>query len=117
MKSSSEFPEILVTWQKVDFRKWIDGLNAVVQYELKRRSSEKVLFVFISKCRRKVKALYWDQTGFAVWYKRLESGKFRVPKKGEKTMIVTHREFELFLEGYDILKLTPNKKLSEARTC
>lgn len=115
MKRPADFPKVYITWRKVDFRKWIDGLCAVVQHEIKQGPTDRTLFVFISRCRGKMKALYWDETGFAIWYKRLESGKFKVPRKGESSITVSPREFEMFLDGYDVVKQKPHRKIFDIR--
>lgn len=63
----------------VDFRKAINGLAAMVEDELLLMSG--ALFVFCNKGRDKLKILYWDKTGFALWHKRLEKDKFRWPSE------------------------------------
>ncbi|MBS9834889.1 IS66 family insertion sequence element accessory protein TnpB [Vibrio alginolyticus] len=35
------------------------------------------MFLFTNKQRDKIKVLYWDKTGFALWYKRLEKAKYK----------------------------------------
>ena len=54
-----------------DMRKNIDGLSSLVMSHLKVDVKTPGLFVFFNKRRDKVKILYWDRSGFAVWYKRL----------------------------------------------
>ncbi|MGR3983529.1 IS66 family insertion sequence element accessory protein TnpB [Pseudoalteromonas sp. 1181_04] len=56
----------------VDFRKSIDGLVAIVEGELERDAYTGALFLFCNKAKDKLKLVYWDKTGFALWYKRLE---------------------------------------------
>ena len=56
----------------VDFRKSINGLIVVVEQQMQLSPFQDALFVFCNKKRDKVKILYWDRTGFALWYKRLE---------------------------------------------
>lgn len=64
----------------VDMRKAIDGLSYLVEPLLAQKPASGNLFVFVARDRSKVKILYWDRTGFALWYKRLERGRFRHPR-------------------------------------
>ena len=63
----------------VDMRKAIDGLSYLVEPLLAQKPASGNLFVFVARDRSKVKILYWDRTGFALWYKRLERGRFPAP--------------------------------------
>lgn len=54
----------------VDFRNSINGLIVVVEQDVNLSPFHDALFVFCNKKRDKVKILYWDKTGFALWYKR-----------------------------------------------
>jgi transposase len=56
----------------VDFRNAINGLVALVEDELNSDAYTGALFVFYNKAKDKLKILYWDKTGFALWQKRLE---------------------------------------------
>jgi transposase len=60
-------------------RKSFDGLSALVAGALELDPLSGHLFVFINKRRDRIKILYWDRDGLAVWAKRLESGTFRIP--------------------------------------
>ncbi|WP_341317481.1 IS66 family insertion sequence element accessory protein TnpB [Paraburkholderia sp. IMGN_8] len=63
----------------VDLRKAIDGLSYLVEPLLAQNPASDNLFVFVGRDRSKVKVLYWDRTGFALWYNRLERGRFVWP--------------------------------------
>jgi transposase len=90
----------------VVFIKSIDGLSLLVQEVLKRNVFGSHLFLFVSRDKRKVKCLYWDQTGFAIWYKRLERDRFPVPRRREDLTIELKREqLEWLLSGVDLWKI------------
>ncbi|WP_435274016.1 IS66 family insertion sequence element accessory protein TnpB [Psychrobium sp. nBUS_13] len=94
----------------VAFRKQIDGLAAIVELTMKESLSSGALFVFCSKQRNKLKLLYWDKTGFCLWYKRLEKDKFKWPKKHEPTAIKIDEEQLLWLlRGFDISAIKPHR--------
>jgi transposase len=54
------------------------------------------VFVFFNRRRDQVKALWWDETGWAIWYKRLERGTFR---PGEQHGSISPAELSMILEG------------------
>lgn len=93
----------------VDFRKSINGLSVLVEQAMGLSPFTPSLFVFCCRRRRKVKVLYWDQSGFCLWYKRLEREHFKWPRaSSDVVMSLTGEQFDWLLRGLDIAKLTPH---------
>jgi transposase len=70
---------------------------------------------FASRDRKKIKILYWDRTGFALWSKKLEKEKFPWPKKfAEAVVKVGPRELSWLLDGYEFWKMKPHEELQYA---
>lgn len=116
MRDLSTFTEIYVSRSFVDFRKSIDGLSQVVQQELKLAPFSGALFVFMSRRKNRVKILYWDRTGFALWYKRLEEAKFAWPMTTESVVKLTREQLEWLLSGVDIWKIKTHAELRYENT-
>jgi transposase len=110
MRDVGSFDGIFLYVGRVDFRKWIDGLSSVVMYEMSQSVTENCLYVFVSNCRRKLKIMYWDKTGYAVWYKRLETEKFPRISSDKKSLSLSIAELKFFLEGGDFSKIKKHKK-------
>lgn len=72
--------KIYVSTQVIDARKSIDGLCALITEGFGDNPQCGSLFVFFNKTRDKVKIIWWDANGFILHYKRLEKGRFVVPK-------------------------------------
>ncbi len=112
MKSADKFDSIFIYNGKVDFRRSIDGLSTMVQEELKMDVFQNSLFLFFNKNKNKLKILYWDKSDFALWCKRLEEERFKIPKNIEGSHLsLTYKELEWLLEGYDIAKKKPHQEL------
>jgi len=68
---------------------------------------------FCNKQRSQLKVLYWDQTGFALWQKRLEKAKFKWPRKmTDPTITLTHEQWLWLLRGFDITKINSHDVLT-----
>lgn len=88
-----------------DMRKSFDSLHALVRDHLELDAYAGHLFVFASRRRDRVKILYWDRDGFAIWSKRLEEGTYAVPFAGEaeeKRREITAQELGALLSGIDL---------------
>jgi transposase len=88
-----------------DMRKSFDSLHALVREHLELDAYGGHLFVFTSRRRDRVKILYWDRDGFALWSKRLEEGTYAVPLgdgAGERRQEITAQELGALLSGIDL---------------
>lgn len=64
------------------------------------------LFVFRSRRGDRLKILIWDRDGFLLWYKRLESGVFKLPRvEGARSLELRASELAMVLDGIDVSKL------------
>ena len=104
MLSISGQVKVFLAAQPTDMRKSFDTLAALVQEVLKLDPLSGHLFVFRGKRADRVKVLYWDTHGYAIWYKRLESGNFRFPRCEDDTASVTisATDLAMLLDGVDL---------------
>jgi transposase len=92
---------VYLATKPADMRKSFDGLFALASgLDLDPLSGH--LFVFVNKRRDRVKVLYWDRDGLAVWAKRLERGTFRIPTAGADRVEMTTAELAALLAGIDL---------------
>ena len=94
----------------VDFRKAINGLSVIVSDSMDLPLFELGLFVFCNRTRTQLKLLYWDQTGFALWQKRLEKDKFKWPRRQpNEIVVVNHEQWQWLLRGLDFTTIKPHQ--------
>jgi len=96
-----------------DMRKSFDGLHALVRDYLEMDAFAGHLFVFASRRRDRVRILYWDRDGFAIWSKRLEEGTYAVPlsdSADEHRREITARELGALLSGIDLSQAQRRKR-------
>jgi transposase len=96
-------PRILIWRQPVDMRKSFDGLVGVVRSHLGEDPLSGSLFVFVNRRGNYLKLVYWDRTGFALFAKRLERGRFAIPGQDE-TQQLSEEQFRLILDGITLGK-------------
>ena len=97
-------PVIYLHRDAVDFRKSINGLVVVVEQQLELSPLSDALFIFSNKKRDKLKILYWDKTGFALWYKRLKKQRFKWPSHTEEASLsLSEQQLHWLLGGYDVI--------------
>jgi transposase len=95
-----------------DMRKSFDGLQAMVTQALQLDPFAGHLFVFANRRRDRVKILYWDRDGFAVWAKRLEEGTYAMPfqDNGQPKREITAQELGAILSGIDLSQAKRRKR-------
>ena len=96
-----------------DMRRSFDGLHALVREHLELDAFGGHLFVFASRRRDRIKILYWDRDGFALWSKRLEEGTYAVPfgdGDAERRRETTAQELAALLSGIDLERTTRRKR-------
>jgi transposase len=93
-----EARRILAYRRPVDMRKSFDGLIGLVQSTLQEDALSGSLYVFFNRRATLVKLVYWDRTGFCIFAKRLEHGRFSLPGDA-MTHELSARAFELLLDG------------------
>lgn len=94
---------IFVAVQPVDMRRSFDGLAAIARDVLGQDPFSGHLFVLFGRSRDRVKILFWDRSGFWLHCKRLEAGRFALPKANENgTLELDGAQLALILEGLDL---------------
>jgi transposase len=96
---------LFVATQPVDGRKGADSLMVLVRDVFQQDPLSGHLFVFFSKRRDRVRLVYWDRGGFAMWTKRLEKGRFCPTFSADGKLgasVIEAAELALIVEGIDL---------------
>jgi transposase len=109
---------ILVCTKHADMRRSFDGLAALVREYLGVDPLSGHLFVFRNRRGDRVKLLYWDEDGYAIWYKRLEEGVFAFPDAthrsgvpgGEHGLPMRAADLAMLLDGVDLASVRRGKR-------
>jgi transposase len=98
--------------QAVDMRRSYDGLHAIVQSEFARDIRQGDYFMFINRRRDRLKIIWWDRDGLAIFMKRLESGSIQRPlaEENSKSLIIDHAQLSMLLTGIDVSNIKRRKR-------
>jgi transposase len=103
---------IFLCCDNTDMRKSFDSLSAMVKSIIHQNPLSGHIFVFCNRRADRLKLLYWDRDGFAIWYKRLEKGTFSLPQINDDSCIIEHRQLMMMLEGVDISSVRFEKRFA-----
>jgi transposase len=96
---------IFLCTEPADMRKNINGLSGLVRKSMTLDPLSGHLFVFRNQRGDRLKVLYWDSDGFAIWYKMLQRGTFRFPdltNYSSAGLEIDHSTLRLILDGIDL---------------
>ena len=87
--------------QPCDMSKSDDGLQALARHAMGLNPLDGALYVFVNRRGSQLKCLYFDRSGFCIWGKRLESGKFIGDWSAVRTREMDWTGLKLLIEGLE----------------
>jgi transposase len=96
-------------------RRGFDGLSIMVEKILKQDPFSGHLFVFRNRRMNRIKVLYWDRDGFALWYKRLEKGTIRFSANLSDGAELRATDLAMLLDGIDPTKVKRRQRYSRTK--
>lgn len=95
-----------------DMRKGFDGLMRLAAEQAARDVLQGGLFIFVNRRRDRVKLLWWDDDGLAIWYKRLEAGTFELPSVNDDAshVVLSAADLGLLLGGIELASVRRRKR-------
>lgn len=102
---------IFLCTRSTDLRKSFDGLSGLVQECFSQDLLTGHLFLFLNRRRDRIKILYFDRDGLAIWYKRLETGSFQMPRVAAGGGIeIQPAQLAMLLSGIDLHSARQRKR-------
>jgi transposase len=105
---------IYVALEPVDMRFGYERLGGFVREKMQAEPRSRALFVFVGKRGHTMKALTWDGSGVIVVHKKLDAGKFELPKAtrtGDQHVIVSDAIFEVIYKGVSVTPRAPRRRV------
>jgi transposase len=99
-----------------DMRKSFDGLCALVRSVFQADPLDGSLFLFVNRRGDRIKAMWWDRDGLALFYKRLEAGSFEMlrPEGEAATIEIDATQLALLLNGVSLASAKRRKRYARA---
>ena len=94
--------KIYLVCGKNNLRKGIDGLAALVIEAFSLDAYDNAIFLFCRTCSDRFKALYWDKTGFVLYYKLIENGRFQWPRNQNEVKKINTHQLRRLLAGFSM---------------
>jgi len=97
--------------QATDMRKGFDGLSGIVCNELGMNPHSGDVFIFLNRRKDRVKVLFWEGDGYAIYYKRLESGTYELPPSDAVSIVLSGEDLQLLLSGIQLSSVRRRRRL------
>ena len=104
--------KVFIACGYTDLRRGIDGLASIVQQQFSLDPFTNTLFLFCGRRRDRLKALYWENDGFILLYKRLEQGKYQGPRSEQEAKLLTPQQYRWLMEGLKVEQPKAHKKVT-----
>jgi len=108
------FPESQVRiWlyaKPTDMRRSFNGLAAMAKNVIGEDPLSGHVFVYINRRQTQIKILYFDRSGFCIWAKRLEEGRFNYNKSAGEKQALNCTQLKLIIEGIELKNMRQNKR-------
>lgn len=111
----SNIKHIYLMAGKTDLRLGIDGLALRVQEKYQLDLYDEAVFLFCGNRRDRFKILYWDNNGFYLIYKRLDTGVLQWPRHSDEAITLSNQQLRWLLEGLSIVQKTALKAGEKGR--
>ena len=108
--------EIYVALEPVDMRLSFDRLSGLAQEQVGYDARCGALFIFFGRRRDALKILFFDGSGMAIFYKRLDRGVYQIPEAPSKTtrhVEIDDATLEALLDGIDVENVAPARSRSK----
>lgn len=108
---------VLLCLLPTDMRRSFDGLARMAEDVIRENPLSGHLFVFCNRRHDRMKILYWDKDGYALWYKRLEEGHFQMPSINDQkdALEINASDLLVILDGIDLNKVKRLKRYERSR--
>jgi transposase len=100
--------------EAVDMRKSFAGLSALVKHRLLRDPLNGDYFVFVNRRCTLMKVLYFEPSGYCLWSKRLEQGRFQVRARPDGQRMLNAAELQWLIEGIEVQRYRQFKRYRHA---
>jgi transposase len=104
---------VYVALEPVDMRFGYERLGGIVRERMQAEPRSRALFVFVGKRGHTMKVLTWDGTGVIVVHKKLDVGKFELPRAtraGDQHVVVSDAIFEVIYKGISVVPKPPRRR-------
>lgn len=106
--------KIYLHTEPTDMRKGIDGLSGIVREQFEDDPTDGSLYLFVNRRKDRMKMLYFDGSGFWVFYKVLEAGTFEVRRGEDKRLVIDTTELAMLLGGVSLVDIKRRKRFQRA---